>query len=744
MKFATSLLSFAPLALATTSLVCAQETKLTASDGNVGHRFGSSVATSGNTALIGATGGQGNAPNSGAAYIFDVASGTEITRLIASDGASGDSFGFSVAIDGTTAIAGAPWYDSARGSAYLFDTSTGTQIAKLTASDGDWNDSFGYSVAIDGNIAIVGAMTGGGITFPGCVYVFDISTPSAPTETAKIFASDGGQGHYFGWSVAIDGNNVLVSATRFLRGLQDQVYLFDVSDPISPIETAILTASDGQLADNFGHSVALDGNTAIVGSPFHYGMVAQGGAAYLFDISDPWAPTETAKLEPADLFPQDGFGTVVAMDGATVLVSAFEGDGLATDSGSVYHFDISVPTAPTQISKIFASDGATGDEFGSGIGISGDSFVIGAPRDDALGFLSGSAYVISPDCNGNGIPDSQDIAGGTSNDCNSNSIPDECDIASGTSADLNQNGIPDECEGGGIFWYRSPINGNWYAALPALAWEDAQSQAQYYGGNLTTIRTDAENSWLATTFSGVGKSFWIGYSDTKKEGLFVWASGETPGYENWSPGEPDDLNGADWVVLAPSSGTWMDEPSAPERSGVIELVSGDCDSNWVPDTYEIALDPALDWNGDNVLDSCLGPNYCTANVNSKSQFAVMSVSGSPIITDNNFTITASQMPAGEWGYFLMAETQGFIPMVGGSAGNLCLGFPFYRFNNAGNGTGMVLNSGPTGTFSFSPNLTNLPQNVVFMIGETWDFQAWYRDGAASTSNFTDGIEVMFR
>ena len=71
-----------------------------------------------------------------------------------------------------------------------------------------------------------------------------------------------------------------------------------------------------------------------------------------------------------------------------------------------------------------------------------------------------------------------------------------------------------------------------------------------------------------------------------------------------------------------------------------------------------------------------------------------------------------------------------------------MGFPFYRFSKPPTGT--ILSSGPTGTFSFAPNLTNLPQNVVFMIGETWDFQAWYRDGAASTSNFTDGIEVMFR
>ncbi len=170
--------------------------------------------------------------------------------------------------------------------------------------------------------------------------------------------------------------------------------------------------------------------------------------------------------------------------------------------------------------------------------------------------------------------------------------------------------------------------------------------------------------------------------------------------------------------------------------------SVDCNVDGVPDECEITDDPTLDWNGDGVLDECTPANYCTANPNSTGQIAVMSASGSPIITDNNFTLTASQIPTFEWGYFMMAASQGFIPNVGGSSGNLCLGFPFYRFSKPPTGT--VLSSGSNGTFRFTPNLTNLPQGVTFLVGETWDFQAWFRDGAAGTSNFTDGIEVMFR
>jgi len=180
----------------------------------------------------------------------------------------------------------------------------------------------------------------------------------------------------------------------------------------------------------------------------------------------------------------------------------------------------------------------------------------------------------------------------------------------------------------------------------------------------------------------------------------------------------------------------------PDDQDLSNGTSNDCDSNGRPDECDLAADPSLDWNGDGILDACSSPNYCTANPNTTGQSAFMSATGSPLISDNNFTLSSNQMPPFEWGYFLMANSQGFVPNVGGSSGNLCLGGPVYRFNKFP--TGQVLSSGAGGTFSFGVNLTDLPQGVVFQLGETWNFQAWFRDGSASTSNFTDGIEVMFR
>jgi len=297
-------------------------------------------------------------------------------------------------------------------------------------------------------------------------------------------------------------------------------------------------------------------------------------------------------------------------------------------------------------------------------------------------------------------------------------------------------------------YIQNPATGRWYqesVKFNPLSWTDAEDRARFMGGQLVTIRDQAENDWLATTFAGDGSFFWIGYNDVETEGSFVWSSGETPGYENWRAGEPDDKNGADWAALIPSAGTWLDETFLPERRGVVEVISGDCDGNDLPDAYEIAIEPSRDWNGDGVLDVCTSANYCDAEANSTGVPAVVGASGSPVSADNAFTLEARDLPTNEFCYFLASESTAFIPGFGGSSGNLCLGAPQYRFNLPAGG-GKILNSGSTGTVSFTLDLDLLPQGITFDPGETWYFQLWYRDFIASgpTSNTTDGIEVMFR
>ena len=138
-----------------------EQAKLTASDGAANDHFGVSVAIAGDTIVVGAYGDDDSGSDSGSAYVFTRTgtTWTEQTKLTASDGAAGDQFGTSVAITGDTIVVGADLDDTASGSAYVF-TRTGTawmEQAKLTASDGAAVDSFGISVAIVGDTIVVGA-----------------------------------------------------------------------------------------------------------------------------------------------------------------------------------------------------------------------------------------------------------------------------------------------------------------------------------------------------------------------------------------------------------------------------------------------------------------------------------------------------------------------------------------------------------------------------------------------------------
>ncbi|MEX2214306.1 MAG: PQQ-binding-like beta-propeller repeat protein [Phycisphaeraceae bacterium] len=313
------------------------ETKLTASDAAAGDQFGFSVAVSGNTAIVGAFGDDDAGFNSGSAYLFDATTGNQLFRLTASDAAAFDEFGRSVAISGNTAIVGAPGNadaGNASGSAYLFDITTGNQLFKLTASDAAGTDVFGTSVAISGNTAIVGArQDDDGGSQSGSAYLFDITTGS---QLFKLTASDAALGDQFGNSVAISGNTAIVGAVLddddggFSSG---SAYLFDISTGNQLFK---LTASDAAGSDFFGSSVAISGNTVIVGAHLNDDAGSQSGSAYLFDIT---TGNQLFKLTASDAAAGDQFGNSVAISGNTAIVGAFRDDDPGrSDSGSAYLF----------------------------------------------------------------------------------------------------------------------------------------------------------------------------------------------------------------------------------------------------------------------------------------------------------------------------------------------------------------------------------------------------------------------
>ena len=229
----------------------------------------------------------------GAAYVFEPSGGTwtQQAELTASDGATSDQFGWSVAVSGSTALAGAPshWVGSNRlGAAYVFLQSGTTwgQQAELTSSGGAANDGFGSSVAVDGSTAVVGAvghMVGLNVD-QGAAYVF-VQGGTAWKQQAELTAADGAAGDYLGSSVAVSGSTAIAGSWQHTVGSnveQGAAYVFAPSGGTWS-QQAELTAADGARYNGFGVSVAVSGGTALAGAPSHWvGSNPAQGAAYVF------------------------------------------------------------------------------------------------------------------------------------------------------------------------------------------------------------------------------------------------------------------------------------------------------------------------------------------------------------------------------------------------------------------------------------------------------------------------------
>jgi len=368
------------------------ETKILASDGAAGERFGFSVAVGSGRVVVGAYLDGDNGSNSGSAYIFDL-DGNEITKILASDGAAGDFFGNSVAVGSGRIVVGAPFNDdngSSSGSAYIFDLDGNKPVflpGKILASDGAADDWFGMSVAVGSGRIVVGAPNDNpGGTRSGSAYIFDLDG----NQLAKITASDGADLDGFGRDVAVANGRIVVGAS----GNDDNgdrsgsAYIFDLDGN----EITKILASDGAPVDFFGRSVAVGSGRIVVGAPGDGDNSDNGdesGSAYIFDLDG----NEITKILASDPGSFDEFGRDVAVGGGRIVVGAYLDDDNGDRSGSAYIFDLD----GNQLAKITASDAADFDQFGFKVAVGSGRIVVGAPFNDDNGTDSGSAYVFTTD-----------------------------------------------------------------------------------------------------------------------------------------------------------------------------------------------------------------------------------------------------------------------------------------------------------------------------------------------------------
>ena len=391
--------------------------------------FGFAVAVSGERAVIRAKFWEGPG---GAARIYERsgANWSWVAELVADDHAPGTGFANALAIDADRVVVGAKWdhvHEVMTGSAYVFEYGEGSwsQVAKLIADDGAEGDFFGSSVAISGDYAVVGAIYDG----PGSAYVFERQLEGEWVQAQKLTASDGQRGDEFGKSVAVSGDVIVVGAwcDDDLGWNAGAGYVFERETDGTWLEVGKLLPSDGLFLAGIGRSVALDGDRALIGAPGADGEVQSSGAAYVFGRTRDGDWLELDKLAASDGQVADNFGFSLALSGNVAVIGARKDADNGTASGSAYVFVREWDGTWTQVGKLLPDDGEPWDYFGNSVAVSGNIGVVGMwPNDPNNPPKPGKAYIyaVGPDEDEDGIMDACECPG----DLNKDWIVDHSDL----------------------------------------------------------------------------------------------------------------------------------------------------------------------------------------------------------------------------------------------------------------------------------------------------------------------------
>jgi len=371
-----------------------ESAKLLALDGASGDDFGASVAVSGTFAVVGAPEDDDAGSSSGAAYVFsfDGSSWTQQQKLTASDAEGGDDYGFAVAISGNTIVVGSPRDDTIAGSragsayVYTFDGGTWGSEAHLFASDPGADDRFGYSVAIDGDTILAGAIQWDGtVGNAGAGYVF-VGSGLAWAEQDKLTAGEpSGTNPQMGHSASLDGDVAVLGAWQDAPDGMFSVgaaHAFRRTGVIWSVDQK-LTASDAADFRWFGQSVSVSGDVIAVGA---YGDraddLSESGGAYFFTW-DGLSWDEVGNVNAADPEADDRFGWSIAVDGD----DAVTGTGISASKAYLFHREL---IDWSQLGTLNSLDADVSGEYAWSVALAGGTAVIG-DRGGAAG--NGVAFV---------------------------------------------------------------------------------------------------------------------------------------------------------------------------------------------------------------------------------------------------------------------------------------------------------------------------------------------------------------
>jgi hypothetical protein len=345
--------------------------------------------------FVGARYDDDNGTNSGSVYVYDSNDlSAQPIKLTAFDGASGDSFSKSIVAAAGKIFVGATGDDdngTQSGSVYVFDANNlSATPTNLTAFDATAYDNFGTSLAAIDDKVFIGAY--GGTSQFGAVYVYDANDLSA--QPTKLTAFDADPGAIFGWSIATSADKVVVGAIYDddNGSLSGSVYVYDANN-LSAQPTK-LTAFDGAANDYFGSSVAVTDDKIVVGVYNDDDNGSNSGSVYVYDANNLSAqPTKLTAFDGSD---NDNFGKAISAGAGKIVVGATGDDdngssGINSNTGSVYVYDANDLSA--QPTKLTAFDGSDNDNFGETVSVTADKIFVGSLRDDDNASDSGSVYV---------------------------------------------------------------------------------------------------------------------------------------------------------------------------------------------------------------------------------------------------------------------------------------------------------------------------------------------------------------
>lgn len=366
---------------------------------------GVSVSISGTVIAAGAPTESTLFANSGAVEIFERSAGgayAHSVRLKAADAGASDSFGTAVSLDGSRVAVGAPHDDdvaSDAGAIYIFERQSAglwTQIQKLTVSNGVASNRLGVAVSLDGDRLVAGSTASN--AGKGSVYVFERQTSGTWVQTVEIKAADGNNGDGFGVSISLEGTRLLIGSYRddFTLGDEGSAYLYELQGSVWTF-IQLLRPNDPFSTDLFGFSVDLRGDRALVGAYLEDPGFNGAGSAYMFERGANGVWSQIQKLNASDPSNFDNFGWSVALDDNAAIIGARGDAAPGAGSGSAYVFERSTSGTWVQTLKWVPSGagGTTDDRFGTSADIHGGRIVVGAPNDDDLAGNAGSVALVS-------------------------------------------------------------------------------------------------------------------------------------------------------------------------------------------------------------------------------------------------------------------------------------------------------------------------------------------------------------